>query len=143
MGWKLNQWARLHDGNRAYVLYANLLKHGTNENLWDSHPPFQIDGNFGGTAGVAEMLLQSHAGFIHLLPALPDVWHEGRLSGMRARGNFVVDVQWRDNNLTEARIYSGSGAPCRLRYKGAEKQFPTEAGKTYVVRWHGGKLHVE
>ena len=143
MGWKLNQWARLHDGNRAYVLYANLLKHGTNENLWDSHPPFQIDGNFGGTAGVAEMLLQSHAGFIHLLPALPDVWHEGRLSGMRARGNFVVDVQWRDNNLTEARIYSGSGAPCRLRYKGAEKQFPTEAGKTYVVRWHGGELHVE
>lgn len=140
MGWKLNQWARLHDGNRAYTLYGNLLKNGTNENLWDSHPPFQIDGNFGGTAGVAEMLLQSHVGFIHLLPALPDVWHEGKLTGVRARGNFVIDVYWKDNNLTKAVVHSGSGCPCRVRYKDKELEFRTETGGTYVLEWTDGQL---
>ena len=140
MGWKLNQWARLQDGNRAYTLFGNLLKNGTNENLWDSHPPFQIDGNFGGTAGIAEMLLQSHAGFIHLLPALPDVWHEGCLTGVRARGNFVLDLHWADNNLTTVQVRSGSGGPCRLHYKGGELSFPTEAGRTYTVEWRDGRL---
>ena len=142
MGWKLNQWARLQDGNRAYTLYGNLLKNGTNENLWDAHPPFQIDGNFGGTAGVVEMLLQSHAGFIQLLPALPDVWHEGRLTGVRARGNFVLDLQWKDNNLTQVRIHSGSGGVCRLRYKGEEYSFDTEAGQVCLVEWRDGQLQL-
>ena len=142
MGWKLNQWARLQDGNRAYTLYGNLLKNGTNDNLWDSHPPFQIDGNFGGTAGVAEMLLQSHAGFIQLLPALPDVWHEGCLTGARARGNFTLDIYWHDNNLTRAVIRSGSGVPCHIRYKKEELTFPTVAGNTYTVQIQDGKLQL-
>lgn len=133
MGWKLNQWARLHDGNRSYTLYGNLLKNGTNDNLWDSHPPFQIDGNFGGTAGVTEMLMQCHMGFIHILPALPDVWHDGKLTGVRARGNFVVDLYWKDNNLTKAVVYSGSGVPCKIYYKGKKIEFETSAGKSYTV----------
>lgn len=140
MGWKLNQWARLQDGNRAYTLFGNLLKNGTNDNLWDSHPPFQIDGNFGGTAGVTEMLLQSHMGFIQFLPALPAVWHEGRLTGVRARGNFSIDMEWKDNNLTQAVIHSGSGTPCHLHYKGEELKFDTEAGKSYTVTYQNGKL---
>lgn len=143
MGWKLNQWARLHDGNRSYTLYGNLLKNGTNENLWDFHPPFQIDGNFGGTAGVTEMLLQSHMGFIHLLPALPDVWHEGKLTGVRARGNFVIDMYWQDNNLTKAVVHSGSGVPCSIYYKGEKLEFATEAGGVYTVLWKDGKMKLE
>ena len=142
MGWKLNQWARLQDGNRAYTLYGNLLKNGTNDNLWDSHPPFQIDGNFGGTAGVTEMLLQSHAGFIQLLPALPDVWHNGKLTGVRARGNFVLDLYWEDNNLKRAVVHSGSGLPCHILYKGKELKFQTEAGKAYTLEWKDGQLNV-
>ena len=143
MGWKLNQWARLHDGNRSYTLYGNLLKNGTNANLWDSHPPFQIDGNFGGTAGVTEMLLQSHMGFIHLLPALPDVWHEGKLTGVCARGNFVVDLYWKDNNLTRAVIHSRSGGPCSVHYKGQRLTFDTQRDQQYTLSYQNGKLAVE
>ena len=133
MGWKLNQWARLHDGNHSYVLYGNLLKNGTADNLWDVHPPFQIDGNFGGTAGVTEMLLQSHAGCIDLLPSLPDAWATGSIQGLRARGNFGVDLAWRDGKLTHATITSGSGATCRLRYGAQTLSFNTQKGKTYHV----------
>jgi alpha-L-fucosidase 2 len=133
MGWKLNQWARLHDGNRSYKLYGNLLKNGTADNLWDIHPPFQIDGNFGGTAGVTEMLLQSHAGCLHLLPSLPDAWAEGHIKGLRARGNFGVDIEWKGGKLQKAVILSESGEPCTLRYGDKTLRLETQKGKRYTV----------
>ncbi len=133
MGWKLNQWARLHDGNHAYKLYGNLLKNGTLDNLWDTHAPFQIDGNFGGTAGVTEMLMQSHMGFIHLLPALPDAWQSGDIEGLRAKGNFNVDIHWREGKLDNAIITSCSGGKCQVRYGDATLDFNTKKGKTYKV----------
>ena len=115
MGWKLNQWARLQDGNHAYTLFGNLLKNGTMDNLWDTHPPFQIDGNFGGTAGVTEMLLQSHMSFIQLLPALPNAWKDGSVSGICAKGNFEVDMIWENNQLKEATVHSGAGGNCVIK----------------------------
>ena len=140
MGWKLNQWARLHDGNHAYTLYGNLLKNGTLDNLWDTHPPFQIDGNFGGTAGVTEMLLQSHAGFIHLLPSLPDAWSEGTVSGLEARGNFCLDLTWANGQLSEALLTSRKGGRCILRYGDQELTLQTRPGKSYRILYSDGKL---
>lgn len=133
MGWKLNQWARLHDGDHAYKLYGNLLKNGTLDNLWDTHAPFQIDGNFGGTAGITEMLLQSHMGFIHLLPALPTAWGSGSVNGLCTRGNFEVSIAWKDNQLTEATIVSNAGEPCTLRYGDQTLSFKTKKGKSYKI----------
>ena len=140
MGWKLNQWARLQDGNHAYKLFGNLLKNGTLDNLWDTHPPFQIDGNFGGTAGITELLLQSHMGFIQLLPALPDAWAEGSVEGLLARGNFNVDLRWADGQLQEAIITSNAGQPCQVRYGDQVLNFKTKKGQSYTITSVDGKL---
>ena len=140
MGWKLNQWARLQDGNHAYKLFGNLLKNGTLDNLWDTHPPFQIDGNFGGTAGVTELLLQSHMGFIQLLPALPDAWAEGSVEGLLARGNFEVDLRWSNGQLQEAVITSNAGQPCQVRYGDQTLSFKTKKGQSYTITSVNGKL---
>lgn len=125
--WKINFWARLLDGNHAHQLVKDLL-HATNEggfnysggggtypNFFDAHPPFQIDGNFGGTAGMAEMLLQSHLNEIHLLAALPDAWKEGTVTGLKARGNFEVSIKWKNHQLTNAIIKAGSEGICKIR----------------------------
>lgn len=139
MGWKINQWARLHDGNHAYLLVRNLLKDGTLNNLWDTHPPFQIDGNFGGTAGITEMLLQSHAGFIDVLPALPDSWKQGEVRGLCARGGFEVGLKWQQGMLQSVVVKSLAGEPCTLNYHGKTLHFGTKKGQTYRLSWQQGR----
>jgi alpha-L-fucosidase 2 len=149
--WKINIWARLHDGNRAYKLLSEALKINFHGNLFGFHPPFQIDGNFGYASGVCEMLMQSHMGHIHLLPALPETWSTGNIRGMQTRGGFEIDFEWKEEKLSGAVIRSKKGSICRLRAAGPLTvmqgrgkvatrnvedgliEFATEEGKEYLV----------
>jgi alpha-L-fucosidase 2 len=150
MGWKVCLWARLRDGNHAYRLIKNQLhltddhflaygkvkkKGGTYRNLFDAHPPFQIDGNFGCTAGIAEMLLQSHDGVIRLLPALPDAWRaEGSVEGFRARGGFeIVRMEWKNGRVTRLDIRSNAGGKLVVAVNGKTVKRNTKAGRSYRI----------
>ncbi len=129
--WIINFYARLFDGNESYRHLRQLLEKSTLPNLFDTHPPFQIDGNFGGTAGITEMLLQSHNGVIRILPALPDAWPEGKVTGLKARGNFEIGIEWSDGLAGLITIKSLSGAPLRITYLGRDTSMKTEKGVTY------------
>ena len=129
--WKINFWARLHDGNHAHKMVQEILKESTVPNLFDTHPPFQIDGNFGSTSGMTEMLVQSHGGYIEILPSLPEAWSNGRFRGIKARGNFEIDAEWNNGKIISIKITSGSGNDCVVKYDGKTISFPTVTGKSY------------
>lgn len=132
--WVINFYARLCDGDNAYKNILGLLRQSTTTNLFDLHPPdlFQIDGNFGGTAGIAEMLLQSHNEVLRILPALPTTWDKGYITGLKARGDFQVDIYWNHHQLTRLYITSNEGNTCTVRYHNMKKTFETQQGERYV-----------
>jgi hypothetical protein len=146
-GWalahRMNAWARTGDGNRTHKLYRELLTHRTNDNLWDMHPPFQIDGNFGGCAAVAEMLLQSHDGYIRILPSLPDCWADGEVSGLCARGALEVDMAWKNGRAVRIVLRTRKSGPVKLSYAHIRGAQVTDAsGHRMDVRHKGtGELH--
>jgi alpha-L-fucosidase 2 len=139
LGWKINLWARFRDGDHVYTLLKMLLSPaetggaGSYINLFDAHPPFQIDGNFGGAAGIGEMLVQSHDGNIVLLPALPSALPEGSIKGICARGGFELKMEWKNGKLVVVEIISESGNDCVVVYQGKSIQFKTEKGKRYLL----------
>jgi alpha-L-fucosidase 2 len=164
MAWKLCLWARLHEGERSYRLIREFLTLNDNfnvstrtaggiyPNLFCCHPPFQIDGNFGATAGIVEMLLQSQEDALEFLPALPKEWATGSVHGIKARGGFIVDINWRDGRLAMARVTSGLGGLCRVRVRAGASvsldgastrlsesnfiEFETKPGSSYELGFH-------
>jgi alpha-L-fucosidase 2 len=146
-GWRINLWARLYDGNHAYKMYRELLKYvppdgmrtnysgggGTYPNLFDAHPPFQIDGNFGGSAAVAEMLLQSDGNEIRLLPALPDAWEEGQVTGLCARGGFEVSIVWVNHQVKRVIITSKTDNTCKVIAGRSVYEVKLKAGKSNTL----------
>jgi alpha-L-fucosidase 2 len=131
--WIINFWARLLEGNKAYENVLALQRQSTLSNLFDDHPPFQIDGNFGLVSGITEMLMQSHAGEIHILPALPDTWPSGTIRGIRARGGFKIDIEWSEGTLCSLTIQSKLGNPLRVRYGEIVKHRETKKGQVLVL----------
>jgi alpha-L-fucosidase 2 len=128
----------LQDGEKAHENLQALYAKSTHPNLFDNHPPFQIDGNFGATAGIAEMLMQSHHGVIQILPALPSTWKSGHITGLRARGGFEVDIYWENGELHKFRIKSLLGNPCTLKYE--EKVINAEIGAGEEMLFDGKRL---
>ena len=142
---KICFWARLRDGNHAHKMLKELLKPiisqktemlhggGTYSNLLCAHPPFQLDGNMGGTAGISEMLLQSHSGIINLLPALPNAWQQGSIKGLCARGGYTVDIEWNGCMLTKAIIHANKAGKCTIKYGKASATIDVQSGQSITL----------
>ena len=132
--WIMNFWARFHEPEKFHQNMVLLLQKSTFNNLFDKHPPFQIDGNFGSAAGMVEALVQSHAGAIELLPALPKAWSDGSATGLCARGGFEVDMQWSSGKLVSATLRSKLGNNCKLRYGDKSIDLKTAANESYDLK---------